>query len=77
MAAVTFSGGSATVEYDEMETAARRYTVTFDLNYTDAANPPKPQEIDADGKVAQPAVPVRTGYTFGGWFLNSAGTGAA
>jgi uncharacterized repeat protein (TIGR02543 family) len=75
--AVTFTGGSATVEYDEMETAIRRYTVTFDLNYTDAANPPKPQEIDAGGKATQPAVPVRTGYIFGGWFTDAAGTGAA
>jgi uncharacterized repeat protein (TIGR02543 family) len=75
--AVTFTGGSATIEYDEMETAVRRYTVTFDLNYTDAPNPPKPQEIDADGKATQPAVPARTGYVFGGWFTDAAGTGEA
>jgi uncharacterized repeat protein (TIGR02543 family) len=75
--AVTFIGGSATIEYDDMETATRRYTVTFDLNYTDAPNPPKPQEIDAGGKATQPAVPARTDYVFGGWFLNAAGTGAA
>jgi uncharacterized repeat protein (TIGR02543 family) len=75
-AAVPFTGGSATVEYDDMETAIRRYTVTFDLNYTGTANPPKPQKIDSGGKASPPAVPVRTGYTFGGWFLNTAGTGA-
>jgi uncharacterized repeat protein (TIGR02543 family) len=75
--AVPFTGGSATIEYDEMETAVRRYTVTFDLNYTDAPNPPKPQELDADGKATPPAVPVRTGYAFGGWFTDAAGTGAA
>jgi uncharacterized repeat protein (TIGR02543 family) len=76
--AVPFSGGNATVEYNKMETATRIYTVTFDLNYTDAPSPPKPQEIDADGKVTPPAVPVRTGgYTFGGWYTDAAGTGAA
>jgi uncharacterized repeat protein (TIGR02543 family) len=74
-AAVPFTGGSATVEYDDMETAIRSYVVTFDLNYTDAANPPNPHEIDAGGKVTPPAAPVRTGgYTFGGWFLDEAGT---
>jgi uncharacterized repeat protein (TIGR02543 family) len=53
------------------------YTVTFDLNYTGAANPPANQEIDEGGKVTQPAVPTREGYTFGGWFTDAAGTGAA
>jgi uncharacterized repeat protein (TIGR02543 family) len=75
--AVPFIGGSATIEYDEMETASRRYTVTFDLNYTDAPNPPKPQELDADCKITPPAAPKREGYAFGGWFMNAAGTGAA
>jgi uncharacterized repeat protein (TIGR02543 family) len=80
--AVPFIGGCATIEYDEMETVTVEpsvsiYTVTFDLNYTGAPNPPKPQEIGGGGKVTQPAVPVRTGYIFGGWFLNAAGTGAA
>jgi uncharacterized repeat protein (TIGR02543 family) len=76
-AAVPFIGGSATVEYDDMETAIRRYTVTFDLNYTGTANPPKPQEIDAGGKATLPTPPTRTGHTFGGWFLDAAWTGAA
>jgi uncharacterized repeat protein (TIGR02543 family) len=57
-----------------METAIRRYTVTFDLNYTDATNPPKPQEIDAGGKVTPPAAPTRTdGYFFEGWFTQASG----
>jgi uncharacterized repeat protein (TIGR02543 family) len=77
-AAVPFSGGNATVEYGKMETATRIYTVTFDLNYTDAPSPPKPQEIDAGGNMTPPAAPTRTGgYTFGGWFTDAAGTGAA
>jgi hypothetical protein len=60
---VPFVGGCAAVEYDEMETATRLYTVTFDLNYTGVPNPPKPQEIDAGGKATQPAALTRTGYT--------------
>jgi uncharacterized repeat protein (TIGR02543 family) len=76
-AAVPFSGGSATVEYDDMETATRLYTVTFDLNYTGATNSPDNQKIDEVGKVTIPTPPTRTGYTFGGWFTDAAGTGAA
>jgi uncharacterized repeat protein (TIGR02543 family) len=77
-AAVPFSGGNATLlKYSTLKTAIRIYTVTFDLNYTDAPNPPKPQEIDAGGKVTQPSVPTLEGYTFGGWFTDAAGTGAA
>jgi uncharacterized repeat protein (TIGR02543 family) len=75
--AVPFIGGSATIEYYEMETAVRLYTVTFNLNYTGAPNPPSNQEIGEGGKVTPPAVPVRTGYAFGGWFTDAAGTGAA
>jgi uncharacterized repeat protein (TIGR02543 family) len=71
-AAVPFIGGSAAVEYDEMETAIRRYTVTFDLNYTGALNPPKPQEIDAGGKATIPTPPTRDGHTFGGWYTDAA-----
>jgi uncharacterized repeat protein (TIGR02543 family) len=49
------------------------YTLSFDLNYTGAPNPPAKQEI-AEGKYAeQPADPARTGYTFGGWFLDAVG----
>jgi uncharacterized repeat protein (TIGR02543 family) len=77
-AAVPFTGGSATLlKYRTLNTATRLYTVTFDLNYTDAPKPPKPQEIDADGNITPPAEPERTGWTFGGWFTDAAGTGAA
>jgi uncharacterized repeat protein (TIGR02543 family) len=76
-AAVPFTGGNAAVEYGKMETATRLYTVTFDLNYTGVANPPPNQEIDAGGNVTPPAAPTRDGYTFGGWYTDAAGTGAA
>jgi uncharacterized repeat protein (TIGR02543 family) len=77
--AVPFIGGSATVEYDEMETATvepsvSSYTVTFHTNGGTPAD--FTQQVQSGGKATQPAVPVRTGYTFGGWFTDAAGTGA-
>jgi uncharacterized repeat protein (TIGR02543 family) len=69
---------TATVEPDNPNGPdVSTYVVTFDLNYTGAANPPKPQEIDAGDKVTIPTPPKREGYTFDGWFLDAAGTGAA
>jgi uncharacterized repeat protein (TIGR02543 family) len=50
------------------------YTLSFDLNYTGAPNPPADQKI-VEGKYAEyTADPVRTGYTFGGWFMDAAWT---
>jgi uncharacterized repeat protein (TIGR02543 family) len=51
------------------------YVVTFDLNYTGAPNPPKPQEIDEGGKVTLPSpAPTREGYALDGWYKEAAGT---
>jgi uncharacterized repeat protein (TIGR02543 family) len=67
-------GKPETETVTEQPEAEKIYTVTFDLNYTGAPNPSANQEI-AEGKYAErPANPVRTGYTFGGWFTDAAGT---
>jgi uncharacterized repeat protein (TIGR02543 family) len=51
------------------------YTLSFDLNYTGASNPPPNQEIDEGGKVTLPSpAPAREGYTFDGWCEDAAGT---
>jgi uncharacterized repeat protein (TIGR02543 family) len=82
-ASVPFTGGSATLEYEEMADATggtggtdvSSYTVTFDLNYTDAPEPPPNQEIDKGGKITLPSPsPKRTGYTFDGWYTSTAYT---
>jgi uncharacterized repeat protein (TIGR02543 family) len=50
-------------------------TVTF---HTNGGTPADFTQTAADGgKATQPAAPVRTGYTFDGWFTDAAGTGAA
>lgn len=42
------------------------YTVSFDLN--DGEGTIAEQNVEYNGKVAEPETPVRTGYTFLGWF---------
>jgi uncharacterized repeat protein (TIGR02543 family) len=55
------------------------YTVTFDLNYTGATGTaPAHPAVMYEGNITAPTTePQRTGWTFGGWFLDAAGTGAA
>jgi uncharacterized repeat protein (TIGR02543 family) len=78
-AAVPFTGGSATVEYDDMETAiveqddpnVSSYTVKFDLNYTGAPKPPANQKIKEGSKATLPTpAPTRDGYTLDGWYTS-------
>jgi len=47
------------------------YTVTFDVNGW-SETPPSVQTIDHGGKVTEPAVMDRAGYTFSGWFKEAA-----
>ena len=51
-----------------------KYTVSFDLNYEDAAAPPDEQKIKKGGKITEPDAPTRDGYTFEGWFTDESCT---
>ena len=46
------------------------YTVTFDLNYDGATGAPAAQTVEYGQKVAEPATPTRTGYTFFAWYTD-------
>jgi uncharacterized repeat protein (TIGR02543 family) len=48
------------------------YTVTFNLNYDGST--PVTAYVNYGGKVAEPADPTRTGYTFIGWFTDTGAT---
>lgn len=50
--------------------SAKSYTVTFNLNYDGAAGDLEKQSVRSGNKAAEPAVPVRDGYTFSGWFTD-------
>lgn len=51
---------------------AARVTVTFDLNYPDAAALPQ-TELNKGGIVSAPAAPTRDGFVFAGWFSDADG----
>jgi uncharacterized repeat protein (TIGR02543 family) len=69
-AGVSFAMGSADVILYAQWTNAR-YTVTFNSMEGSAV---ASQTIDHGGKVTEPAIPVKTGYTFGGWIKEAAYT---
>ncbi len=50
-------------------TALEKYTVSFDLNYSDASSPAS-QSITAGDNAARPSEPERDGYEFGGWYAD-------
>lgn len=53
------------------------YTVSFNLNGA-TGTPPPTQNIQPGGTATKPSPdPNRTGFSFGGWYTNSAGTGSA
>ena len=52
----------------------RKYTVTFDANGHGSA--PTAQSITAEETASEPTAPEATGYTFGGWYKESACTNA-
>ncbi len=68
-------GGNSGGDGGGQQTA--QYTVTFNLNYTGATGAPAAQTVNSGGKATKPTDPTRQGYTFGGWFVNTAGTGTA
>ena len=47
------------------------YTVSFDLNYTGATNTISAQSIERNATATKPSDPTRSGYTFGGWYMDS------
>ncbi|MBN1603809.1 MAG: InlB B-repeat-containing protein [Chitinispirillaceae bacterium] len=66
----TFEMGNANLVLYAQWTIAK-YTVTFNSMEGSAV---AAQTIDHGGKVTEPAAPVRTGYTFGGWYTETAYT---
>lgn len=52
------------------------YTVSFDLNYEGAVGAPMSQSVKSGYKVKEPTTPVREGYSFAGWYKDSATTKA-
>ena len=52
-----------------------QYTVTYDLNYL-AAPANQSENVIFDTALSAPISPSRNGYTFGGWYNNSACTGS-
>ena len=66
--------GENTFNFSAGEAADEHFTVTYDLNYKDAASAPEAATTStfaANGKeyvAAAPAVPVRDGYKFAGWY---------
>jgi uncharacterized repeat protein (TIGR02543 family) len=78
-AAVPFAGGSATVEYDEMETApvepskpsVSSYIVTFYLN-DGSGKAHAYQTVAHNGKAVSAAKPTRTDCDFDGWYAANA-----
>ena len=50
-------------------------TVTFDLNGA-TGEPPAAQVLAGETGLDYPDIPARSGYLFGGWYDNAAGTGA-
>lgn len=66
--------GENTFNFSAGEAADEHFTVTYDLNYEDATSAPEAATTStfaANGKeyvAAAPAVPVRDGYKFAGWY---------
>lgn len=55
-------------------TSAGSHTVSFNLNYSGAANSSK--TVENNTAVARPADPTRAGYSFAGWYTDSNGSTA-
>ncbi len=69
--ALAIAAGLLSLACANKETAAKEYSVTFELNYSGA---PVASVVKVKGgdKVSRPADPSRTGYKFDDWYLDSA-----
>lgn len=68
----TISNGGAYTLYAIW--AVQKMVVTFNQNYT-GSPAATTENVDYGGNTTAPAAPTRTGYTFDGWYANTAGTG--
>ena len=64
-----FAGTLAACTEDEPEDEVMQYLVTFD---PEGGSTVPSQTVEEGGLVAEPAIPVRSGYAFTGWYLESA-----
>jgi uncharacterized repeat protein (TIGR02543 family) len=53
--------------------AATIYSVSFDLNYSGSSGAPSSQSVTSGNTASSPTAPTRSGYTFQGWYTDSAG----
>lgn len=70
----TADGIKYSIEKGTTPPATTKYTIKFDLNYTNAPASPADQQTNDAGKLATlPNDPTRTDYTFLGWYTSNTG----
>ena len=70
----TADGIKYSIEKGTTPPATTKYTIKFDLNYTNAPAAPADQQTNDAGKLATlPNDPTRTDYTFLGWYTSNTG----
>jgi uncharacterized repeat protein (TIGR02543 family) len=67
------SSAQTSVLTTQVTSAQDVYSVTFSLNYAEGGNL-SVVKVNANGKVAKPSAPTRTGYLFVDWYTDSACT---
>ena len=70
-----WTANSFTVTLYDLSVINPTYTVSFDLNGASGAAP-APQTVTKETGLSYPAVPVRSGYVFAGWYANSSCSGS-
>ena len=66
---------TVTVALYDIRNTNPTYTVSFDLNGASGAAP-APQTVTKETGLSYPAVPVRSGYVFAGWYADSSCSGS-